>query len=379
MLKEISLKELEDLLEDFYQERVPLYLWGKPSTGKTSMIRQFAQRKAEELGLKYSEDEFGEDIFTLKVIPLSQFEGPDLRGIPHIKNDRYTEFIPSAELPREGQGIIFFDELNMADDMTRAACYQYILEGRYSNLKPVLDENGKHKFWRVAASNTEKDFCSVNNTSLALLRRFCHFEVMPNLEEILEYFLEHDLDNRVIAYLEKNPDDLFPVNFDEKLLENKANPFPYTWEVAARLIKKYDMKVKKDKEKIRNLVASGVGSELATKFVAFCELIKKIDIESLVKALKNKQTLNKKLKEFAELGDAVSHYIYLSNYVANLWFKADKRVTAADIVNLLNTYVDLGFPELAVQLARKVIRKRSKRFETLKDWEKLCQQLSIYL
>jgi len=211
MLK-INLNELEGLLGDYYKIRQSLYLWGKPSSGKTSMIRQFAQAKAKELGLKYSEDEYGEKIFTCKIIPLSQFDSPDLRGMPEIigSKNKVTQFIPSAELPREGQGIIFLDELNMADDTTRAACYQYILEGRYSNLECVKDKDGKDSFWRVAASNSEQDYCAVNSTSLALLRRFCHLEVEPDLDEILTYLHDNKLDTRVIAYLRNFPEDLFP-------------------------------------------------------------------------------------------------------------------------------------------------------------------------
>ena len=116
MLK-INLNELEKLLPSYYDIRQSLYLWGKPSSGKTSMIRQFAKAKAKELKLKYSEDKYGKDIFTCKIIPLSQFDSPDLRGMPEIigGKNKVTQFIPSAELPREGQGIIFLDELNMAD------------------------------------------------------------------------------------------------------------------------------------------------------------------------------------------------------------------------------------------------------------------------
>lgn len=120
-LQQVNLTELKNVLPAFYNSRQPLYLWGRPSTGKTSSIRQFAQEQAEKMKLKYSEDEFGEGIFTLKVITLSQFDSPDLRGMPQViidKNDNsksFTEFVPTAELPRTGQGILFFDEMNLAD------------------------------------------------------------------------------------------------------------------------------------------------------------------------------------------------------------------------------------------------------------------------
>jgi len=115
----INLKTLIALLPEYHNLKMPLYLWGKPSSGKTSIIRQFAQKKAKDLGLEYSENEFGKDMFTMKVITLSQFDAPDLRGMPELigeKETRRTQFVPTKELPREGQGIIFFDEMNLADE-----------------------------------------------------------------------------------------------------------------------------------------------------------------------------------------------------------------------------------------------------------------------
>ena len=117
-MQKTNLKGLGTLLPHFYEGMKPLYLWGRPSTGKTSMIRTFAKAKAKELGLEYSEDKYGKKLFTMKVITMSQYDAPDLRGMPEVvkeKDLQTTRFYPTEELPREGQGIIFFDEMNLAD------------------------------------------------------------------------------------------------------------------------------------------------------------------------------------------------------------------------------------------------------------------------
>jgi GTPase SAR1 family protein len=118
-LQQVDIKMLKNLIPYYFHNRIPLYLWGRPSTGKTSCIRQFARDEAKRRGLRYSEDEYGEAIFTMKVITLSQFDSPDLRGMPEIiktaNGQSITTFVPTAELPRVGQGIIFFDEMNLAD------------------------------------------------------------------------------------------------------------------------------------------------------------------------------------------------------------------------------------------------------------------------
>lgn len=366
MLK-INLDELRNLLPHYYKLRQSLYLWGKPSSGKTSMIRQFAQRKAKELGLKYSEYKFGEKYFTCKILTLSQMDSPDLRGMPELSGDaenKITRFVPSEELPRKGQGIIFFDELNLAEDCTRAAAMQYILEGVYGNLARLVGKDGLDSFWRVAASNSEQDYCAVNTTSMALLRRFCHLEIEPELEEILAYLYDNNLDTRVIAYLKNFPEDLFPKTWDEKLLDKKANPFPYTWDVAARLIK--DVKTKTE---IVHLVASCVGEEVATRFNAFCKLIGKLDINKLIKKPKDEILL-------IAQDDAKASLFYAAiSSLTSFWYQKNKSLTAKKVVEISA----LLPPEYSVAFLKMTLRKRQNQLVILPEMAVLLKKLGIYL
>ena len=110
-METVNLKTLHSLIPFFWEKKQPLALWGKPSTGKTSAFRQFAQQKAKELGLKYSEDQFGPEYFTFKTIIPSQFDPVDFIGLMKEK-DGVTYFNPVASFPREGQGIFFIDEVS---------------------------------------------------------------------------------------------------------------------------------------------------------------------------------------------------------------------------------------------------------------------------
>jgi hypothetical protein len=275
-----------------------------------------------------------------------------------------TWFIPSKELPREGQGIIFFDEMNNADDSVRSACYQYILEGRYGNLAPLKDENGKDKFWRVAASNTEQDYSTVNQTSLALLRRFCHFLVKPELEEITKYFLEHARDSRVIAFLQNNPQDLFPEKWDESLLDKKANPFPYTWEVVARLIEP----IKTIDDRIFYLTASAVGPELAAKFKAYCLLTEKVNISDIIKDPESE------LKKIIDRHDSASLLYSIISSLASKWFAKDKELTAPKLIDIAKVLP----PEFCVAMLKMTVKKRTKEISAVKDFEALLTRLGVY-
>jgi len=362
------------LLPTYYNFRFPLYLWGKPSSGKTSLIRQFAQAKAKELGLEYSEDEFGEGIFTMKVITLSQFDAPDLRGMPELIGEgikRRTQFIPSKELPREGQGIIFFDEMNLADDTVRAACYQYILEGRYSNVPPIKikDKAGKEidAFWRVAASNTEQDYSGVNQTPLALLRRFCHYYIEPEVDEIVGYLLEHQKDPRVIAYLKNTPQDLFPAVWDERLLDQKANPFPYTWELTSTLI--YG---KQDPIELSNLVSGCVGEAVAGRFVAFCKTIGKFDID---KFIKNPKIEIEKISKDSERASLLWAVI---SSLASWWFQRAKKLTAEKVVEIASLLTEQKQAEFAVAFLKMILKKRTKELTDVGGFQKLLTDLGVY-
>jgi len=275
----VNLTTAKKMLETFYNSRESLMLWGKPSTAKSSIIKDFAIAKAKELGLEYSEEFFGAKYFTLKVITLSQMDSPDLRGMPCVSVDNngkeITKFIPTEELPREGQGILFFDELNNGDETTLKAAYQIILDGKYGSLQRIKDSTGKDAFWRVAASNTEDDFCNTTPMPLALLRRFSHVEVMPTTEEVVNYFISMSEDARVIAYLQAYTADLFPTEWTDVLLTKKANPFPSQWQRISRLIN--GLKEGQDNSLIREIVTSCIGQGLAGKFMAFIKITNKID------------------------------------------------------------------------------------------------------
>ncbi|MCK4307265.1 hypothetical protein KAW50_03445 [candidate division WOR-3 bacterium] len=331
------------------------------------MLRQFAKARAQDLGLDYSEDRFGKKFFTLKVITMSQYDAPDLRGMPQISGDevKITRFFPTEELPREGQGIIFFDEMNLADETVRAAMYSYILEGRISNLPPVLDKDNKEKFWRVAASNSEQDYCGVHTTSLALLSRFCHLQLEPELNEIINYLLEHDDDPRIVGYLKNFPEDLWPQGkWDERLLDRKANPFPRQWENASHLIKGL-----KDNLLIQDLVGSCVSPEVASRFIAYVKLTGKLD---MVKFLAHPKEAIEKIKQSSE---KASLFYAIISTLASFWFKKDKKLVPEKVAEVAHELP----PEFSVAFLKMILKKRTKELVALKNFEQLFKKLGVYI
>jgi len=233
----------------------------------------------------------------------------------------------------------------------------------------VKNKDGKDSFWRVAASNSEQDYCAVNSTSLALLRRFCHLEVEPDLDEILTYLHDNKLDTRVIAYLRNFPEDLFPREWNEKLLDKKANPFPYTWEIASRLIKDLSIKVRTDQNKMIQLVGSCVGPEVATRFNAYIKLIKTLDINKLI------QSPEKEIANIAKNSDKSSLFYSVISTLTSYWYAKKKSLTPKKVVKIGG----LLPAEFSVAFLKLVIRKRPNQLTTVPELNTLLRELGIYL
>ena len=249
------------------------------------------------------------------------------------------------------------------DDTVRASMYQYILEGRLSNLPPTPD------YWRVAASNTEQDYCSVNSSSLALLSRFCHLEVDVEVDEIVSYLLNHGDDSRVIGYLKNFPEDCFPKVWDEKLLDKKANPFPRMWETASHLIMDIKGDSNADYNLMQDLVGSCVGPEVGTRFVAYCKMTDKLDIPALIKNPKPQ------LDKIVQSNDKASLLYAVISSLSSFWFKRDKQLIPVKVVEIGK----LLPPEFSVAFLKMILKKRTNELTAHPDFDKLLEKFGVYL
>lgn len=237
-------------------------------------------------------------------------------------------------------------------------------------MPPVINKDGLHSFWRLAASNKENDFSNVNTSSLALLRRFSHVEVEPKVEEVLAYFMSKQLDSRVVAFLKNFPEELFPQKWDEKLTENKANPFPSTWENAAKLIEKVSITVKdKDDSNVMfSLTASCVGAAVASKFVTYAKLISKLDMDSIL------DTPKESLAELMKSQDKASLlYAVIYNF-GSKWYKKDKKLTAAKCIEMLEILPS----EFAVSFITVLIKTRENELIGQPAMDKLLTKLGKF-
>lgn len=239
---------------------VPIVL-GMPGIGKSDIVKQIA-------------DQYNLEVIDIR---LAQADITDLNGLPRFTKDR-AEFVPfdifpleDTPLPKNKSGwLCFCDEITSAPRNIQAAAYKLLLDRQVGNHK--LHPNCV----LMAAGNRKEDKAVVNIMSSALVSRMIYFNLEISNQEWLEDFaIPHNLDPRIIAFINAYPDKL--CTFDpEKAEESYA--VPRTWDFIDRLIKSKIQLTGSNKlepeDKI--LFAGAIGDGVATEFYQFCEVYTKV-------------------------------------------------------------------------------------------------------
>ena len=228
--------------------RISLMIWGAPGVGKSSIVAQAAQ----QAGLEFID------------IRVSQLAPTDLRGLPVPERledgGGISRWYPPEFLPRNGFGILFLDELNMAAPSMQGVAQQLILDRRVGNYQ--LPDG-----WFVwAAGNRKEDRASVFDMPTALANRFAHIEISPDVESFKKYAIAHGVSEQIIAFLSFRPELLHRIDPAQP-----AWPSPRSWFTADRLLK-------------AGLPAdSAIGAAVSTELSAFIKLFETLpDVEAIL-------------------------------------------------------------------------------------------------
>jgi MoxR-like ATPase len=233
---------VKSALSHLVEEKVPLFLWGAPGIGKSSIVRQVS-------------DEKGIGFIDLR---LSLLDPTDLRGIPFFDQSAHKAiWAPPAFLPdgSEPQGVLFLDELNTAAPMVQASAYQLILDRRIGEYR--LPEG-----WAiVAAGNRESDRGVVYRMPAPLANRFVHLEMEIDAAQWRRWALHHGIDASIVGFIGARPDALFL--FDAKS-SHRSFATPRSWEYVDKILKSSP-----EPELLMPLVAGSIGEDLAAAFLSW--------------------------------------------------------------------------------------------------------------
>ncbi|HTK06439.1 MAG TPA: MoxR family ATPase [Ktedonobacteraceae bacterium] len=211
-------------------------IWGAPGIGKSSIVAQTAAAyEMEMIDLR-----------------LSQLAPTDLRGLP-VADNGVSRWYPPEFLPREGKGILFLDELNLAPPAMQGMAQQLILDRRVGNYTVPRD-------WFVwAAGNRKEDRAAVFDMPAPLANRFIHLTVEAHFDSFKSYALGQHIHEHILAFLSFRPALLHKLD-----PQQPAWPSPRSWMIANRLYK------------VGLDISHVVGQGVAAEFAAFLKLYQQL-------------------------------------------------------------------------------------------------------
>ncbi|MFX0092909.1 MAG: AAA family ATPase [Candidatus Hodarchaeota archaeon] len=249
MSENIEYHRIDNYLIKCFQKKISAFIHGPPGIGKSAAV----ERVSQKLNIEYID------------MRLTQMDAVDLRGLPVLtESGKLTDWAPPEELPREGEGILFLDELNLAPPSVQHAAYQLILQRRL----------GKYRLpdgWVCfAAGNRIEDRAHVNELPSPLANRFVHINMdPPPIDQWIKWATDNSIDERIMGFLQWRPEMLFLFNPDNP---SSAFPTPRSWEFCSRLIQD-----ETDLKALGDLAVMSVGRQAASEIGAFITIFSQID------------------------------------------------------------------------------------------------------
>jgi Mg-chelatase subunit ChlI len=231
--------------------RRPVYLWGPPGVGKSSLVRQ----AADALGCR------------LVAVRATLLDPVDLRGLPQVVRDTAV-WCPPAFLPKGGQGVLFLDELAQAAPLVQAACLQLTLDRRVGEYE--LPDG-----WAVvAASNRAGDRAGTHRLITPLLNRFVHLDLDVSADDWQAWAVAAGVSPEVRAFLRYRPGLLFQFH---PAAPQRAFPTHRAWQFVS------DVLAGTPGELRHAVVAGCVADGPAAEFVGFLQLVRQLpDLDAVL-------------------------------------------------------------------------------------------------
>ncbi|HBE96447.1 MAG TPA: ATPase [Verrucomicrobiales bacterium] len=304
---------VEEVLENLLETRWPTFLWGPPGAGKSSIVRQIAEKRKLEL----------------VDIRASLLDPTDLRGIPVVAKDQ-AKWCPPSFLPADpkSEGILFFDELNAAPPLVQASLYQLTLDRRVGEY--VLPDG-----WCIlAAGNRAEDASITFRMPSALSNRFVHIDFEVDFSDWNRWAVDAEIHPLVLGFLNTRRELLLDLSSTDR-----GFPTPRSWEIVSDVLKQFGVTTE-----LHDVLLGIVGEGASVEFSGYCE--NAISEERILKILEDTEKASLPRK----LGDQYA----LISYVTSRSNEKPIRDAAAVLLSRLK-------PELAILLLRNILQ-RSPRF-----------------
>ena len=183
--KTVTPMELGELLLNIAPVR-PVFIWGPPGIGKSSVVQQFARAVG------------------LECVSLlgSQLAPEDLIGVPQIIDGK-SHFCPPRMIARQEPYCLFLDELNACSHEVQKAFYSLIHDRRIGDYR--LPEGSIV----IGAGNRAQDSAIVKPMSSALLNRMVHVHLRVSFKEWMDWAEANAIHPLVLEYIRLRSDHLW--------------------------------------------------------------------------------------------------------------------------------------------------------------------------
>lgn len=286
----------------------PVCIWGSHGIGKTSLIKDLAQRNGWKF--RYCAPAQFEEMGDLHGLPVTHDPDPEVHG------DETTIYLPPDWVPKadeSGPGILLLDDINRADDRILRGLMQLLQE--FEMFSWTLPS----KWQIVCTGNPDSGDYSVTSMDDAMLTRMLHFTMVYEHKAWLTWANGQGLDQRGIAFLMTYPE-----------VMNGQRTTPRSLEQFLRQISSI-ADLKREVELVSALANSALDKSAATAFIAFVndELSELINPEDILDP--NKWAASKsRLIQLSQGADQAKRVDRLSTICSRLVFYLKKNPQQID-------------------------------------------------
>ena len=369
---QVNHDELRKLISSYYDKKIALFIYGRFGIGKSDTLDQAGQDLAKQKGrtfvnwAKTSEEEKASIMkdpskhFVFIDIRLSEYDSSDIKGLPVFQDDKKSiEFkVPTWALLMENpssDGILFFDEINLAPPLVMSSCYKIIYDR-------VINNSKINATWGIfGAGNLDEDRAYTNHIAPPLKDRGGEVELTgASIDGWTKWAIAHAVNPQIIGFLNFKNGALYKVDFEDKQKYT-------TYRGWARLSNLIGKEPTNDWKTLSLLGQSAIGEGIASEFVAFCKISEQIDLPAIL-ADPNKL---KAIKEISVLW-------FIDTAVAEQY--QSKKVTFNKLIEVSEVLDKMDQVELVAYLWKMCMgmnKNFNKEFITKVD-DKIVQKYSKY-
>jgi len=319
----INSKDYATLLRVYEEAKQPIFVQGSFGIGKSAIPRQVFSEVAAERKLKFVEWSDCTNEEKLECIDkpsefyvffdarTSQMDTTSLQGIPNMNKTDLLENIPYSWAvyftQKDANGVIFFDELNLAAPIVQSITYSAIHD------RVISDRRLGDNVYVFAAGNRAQDKGHTYEMAQPLRDRFAEMELEVDAQVWIEWARSQRINPHLISFIDWKKGMLNKVDEDIALKPST----PRGVERASKMISNYDLGSSKDSVIIHQLVSMSVGQAFAAEFLAYTKAYSRL----------NWKTIFENPESVGEMTDISMQYAVAGGLI-DLFTKSDKETPA---------------------------------------------------